>query len=56
VRIGVYAGVSTARQQERGPIGSQLEAVRAAAPDGAEVLEEFIDQGLLRRAARSPRA
>jgi site-specific DNA recombinase len=38
--------VSTERQHERGTIGSQLEALRAAAEaDGHEVVEEFIDNG-----------
>ena len=31
VRIGLYARVSTERQQERGTVGSQLDALRAAA-------------------------
>ena len=46
MRVGLYARVSTERQQERGTIGSQLEALRAAArADGHEVIEEFIDNG-----------
>jgi len=46
VRVGLYARVSTERQHERGTIGSQLEALRAAAEtDGDEVIEEFIDNG-----------
>jgi len=46
VRVGLYARVSTERQHERGTIGSQLEALRAAADaDGHEVIEEFIDNG-----------
>lgn len=46
MRVGLYARVSTERQKERGTIGSQLEALRAAAAaDGNEVLEEFIDDG-----------
>ena len=46
VRIGLYARVSTERQHERCTIGSQLEALRAAADaDGHEVIEEFIDNG-----------
>ena len=46
MRVGLYARVSTERQHERGTIGSQLEALRAAADaDGHEVIEEFIDSG-----------
>jgi len=46
VRVGLYARVSTERQQERGTVHSQLEALRAAAQaDGHEVIEEFVDDG-----------
>jgi site-specific DNA recombinase len=46
VRVGLYARVSTERQQERGTISSQLEALRAAAEaDGHEVIGEFVDDG-----------
>jgi site-specific DNA recombinase len=46
VRVALYARVSTERQQERGTISSQLEALRiAAADDGHEVIEELIDDG-----------
>ncbi len=46
MRVGLYARVSTERQHERGTVGSQLEALRAAAEtDGHEVIEEFIDDG-----------
>jgi site-specific DNA recombinase len=46
VRVGLYARVSTERQLERGTVGSQLEALRAAAAaDGHEVIEEFVDDG-----------
>jgi site-specific DNA recombinase len=46
VKVGLYARVSTERQQERGTVGSQLEALRAAArADGDEVIEEFVDDG-----------
>ena len=46
MRVGLYARVSTERQHERGTVGSQLEALRAAADaDGHEVIEEFIDNG-----------
>jgi site-specific DNA recombinase len=46
VRIGLYARVSTERQQARGTVGSQLEVLRAAArADGHEVIEEFVDDG-----------
>ena len=46
VRIGLYARVSTERQQERGTVGSQVDALRAAArADGYEVIEEFVDDG-----------
>jgi site-specific DNA recombinase len=46
VKVGLYARVSTERQQERGTVGSQLEALRAAAKaDGHEVIEEFVDDG-----------
>jgi site-specific DNA recombinase len=46
VKVALYARVSTERQQERGTISSQLDALRAAAEaDGHEVIEEFIDDG-----------
>jgi DNA invertase Pin-like site-specific DNA recombinase len=46
VRFAIYARASTERQQERGTISSQLEALRTAAEaDGLEVIEEFIDDG-----------
>jgi site-specific DNA recombinase len=46
VKVALYARVSTERQQERGTISSQREALRAAADaDGHEVIEEFIDDG-----------
>jgi site-specific DNA recombinase len=46
VRFAIYARVSTERQQERGTISSQLEALRTAAEvDELEVIEEFIDDG-----------
>ena len=46
MRVGLYARVSTERQHERGTIGSQLEALRAAArTDGHEVIDEFVDDG-----------
>jgi site-specific DNA recombinase len=46
VKVGLYARVSTERQQERGTIHSQLAALRAAAEaDGHEVIEEFVDDG-----------
>ena len=46
MRVGLYARVSTERQHDRGTIGSQLEALRAAAEaDGDDVIEEFIDNG-----------
>jgi DNA invertase Pin-like site-specific DNA recombinase len=46
MRIALYARVSTERQQERGTVGSQLDALRAAArADGHEVIEEFVDAG-----------
>jgi site-specific DNA recombinase len=46
VKVALYARVSTERQQERRTISSQLEALRiAAADDGHEVIEEFIDDG-----------
>jgi site-specific DNA recombinase len=46
VKVALYARVSTERQQERGTISSQLDALRAAADaDGHEVVEEFIDDG-----------
>jgi site-specific DNA recombinase len=46
VRVGLYARVSTERQQERGTVSSQLAALRAAARvDGHEVIEEFVDDG-----------
>ena len=46
MRLGLYARVSTERQQERGTVSSQLEVLRAAAQsDGHEVVEEFVDDG-----------
>ncbi|MBV9003035.1 MAG: recombinase family protein, partial [Solirubrobacterales bacterium] len=46
MRVGLYARVSTERQQGRGTVGSQLEALRAAArADGHKVIEEFVDDG-----------
>jgi len=46
VRVGLYARVSSERQQERGTISSQLEALRAAAEaDEDEVIGEFVDDG-----------
>ena len=46
MRVALYARVSTERQQERGTVTSQLEALRAAADaDGHEVIEEFVDDG-----------
>jgi site-specific DNA recombinase len=46
VKVGLYARVSTERQQERGTVGSQLAALRAAAEaDGHQVIEEFVDDG-----------
>jgi len=46
VKVGLYARVSTERQQERGTVGSQLEALRAAAAaEGHQVIEEFVDDG-----------
>jgi site-specific DNA recombinase len=46
VRIALYARVSTARQEERGTVGSQLELLRAAAhADGHDVVAEFVDDG-----------
>ena len=46
MRVALYARVSTERQQERGTVSSQLEALRAAADaDGHEVIEEFVDDG-----------
>lgn len=46
MRVGLYARVSTERQHERGTVGSQVAALRAAAAaDGHEVIEEFVDDG-----------
>ena len=46
MRVGLYARVSTERQQERGTVASQLEALRAAAEAaGDEIVEEFVDDG-----------
>jgi Resolvase, N terminal domain len=46
VKVALYARVSTERQQERGTISSQLEALRAAAKaDGHQVIDEFVDDG-----------
>ena len=46
MKVGLYARVSTERQQERGTVTSQLEALRAAAEaEGHEIVEEFVDDG-----------
>ena len=46
MRVALYARVSTERQQERGTVTSQLDALRAAVDtDGHEVIEEFVDDG-----------
>ena len=46
MNVGLYARVSTERQQERGTVTSQLEALRAAAEaEGHEIVEEFVDDG-----------
>ena len=46
MKVALYARVSTERQQERGTVSSQLDALRAAADaDGHEVVDEFIDDG-----------
>jgi Resolvase, N terminal domain len=46
VRVGLYARVSTERQQERGTVASQLAVLRAAAEaTGDEIVEEFVDDG-----------
>ena len=46
MRVGLYARVSTERQQERGTISSQLDALRAAAnSDRHQVVAEFVDDG-----------
>ncbi|MGI8712743.1 MAG: recombinase family protein, partial [Solirubrobacteraceae bacterium] len=46
MNVGLYARVSTERQQERGTVTSQLEALRAAADaDGHEIVQEFVDDG-----------
>lgn len=46
MNVGLYARVSTERQQERRTVTSQLEALRTAAEaDGHEIVEEFVDDG-----------
>ena len=46
MRVGLYARVSTERQQERGTVASQLEALRAMVEaTGDEIVEEFVDDG-----------
>ena len=46
MRVGLYARVSTERQQERGTVASQLAVLRAAAEaSGDEIVEEFVDDG-----------
>jgi site-specific DNA recombinase len=46
VRVGLYARVSSERQQERGTIASQLEALRAGAQaEEHEIVDEFVDDG-----------
>jgi len=46
VNVGLYARVSTERQQERGTVTSQLVELRAAAQaEGHEIIEEFVDDG-----------
>jgi site-specific DNA recombinase len=46
VKVALYARVSTERQQTRGTIGSQLEALRErVANEGQECVAEFCDDG-----------
>jgi len=46
VRLALYARVSTAAQEARGTVASQLELVRQAAQAaGDEVIAEFVDEG-----------
>lgn len=46
MRVALYARVSTEAQEQRGTIGSQLEALRARADDeGDEITVEFCDDG-----------
>ena len=46
MRAAIYARVSTESQQQRGTIGSQLEALRQrVAVEGDELVAEFCDDG-----------
>src|SRR5947199_4005452 len=46
MRVAIYAGVSSERQEKEHTIRSQLEALRVyAAKNGMEVVEEFTDEG-----------
>jgi len=46
VRAATYARVSTESQQERGTIGSQVEALRSrVSAEGLELVAEFVDDG-----------
>jgi site-specific DNA recombinase len=46
MKVAIYARVSTERQEQRGTIASQIEALRARmAADGHEIVAEFLDDG-----------
>jgi site-specific DNA recombinase len=47
MRVAIYARVSTEAQEQRGTIGSQLEALRQrVAADGNELIAEYLDEGI----------
>ena len=46
MKVAIYARVSTERQEQRGTIASQIEALRARmAAEGHEIVAEFLDDG-----------
>ena len=47
MRVAIYARVSTEAQEQRGTIGSQLEALRErVGADGDELVAEYVDDGV----------
>ncbi len=46
MKVAIYARVSTDGQEQRGTIGSQVEALRSRmAAEGREIVAEFLDDG-----------
>ncbi|MHB1519667.1 MAG: recombinase family protein, partial [Acidimicrobiales bacterium] len=46
MKVAIYARVSTEKQEQRGTIGSQVEALRSRmAEEGHEIVAEFLDDG-----------